>query len=75
MAGVTQITTFNYCSNSKNNYESFSMTTLEYWNNYYHDSFTVTHTQYELQGHCVFRFSGAGSIVNNDDIGLSEHLS
>ena len=25
----------------------------------------------ELQGYCVFRFGGADSIVNNDDIGLS----
>ena len=27
------------------------------------------------EGYPVFRFSGTDSIVNNDDIGLSEHLS
>ena len=45
------------------------MMTLDYWKNYY-DIFGVTHAQYELRGYSVFRFSGAGSIVNNDDIGL-----
>ena len=41
----------------------------------YHDSFGVTHAQYELRGLLWFRFGGADSIENNDDIGLSEHLS
>ena len=30
----------------------------------------VTHAQYELRGHCMFRFGGADSIVNNNDIGF-----
>ena len=64
----------NYCSNSKSYYEIFSTTTLDYWKNY-HDSFGVTHAQYELRGLLWFRFGGADSIVNNDDTGLSEHLS
>ena len=55
-------------------YEIFSTTTLDYWENY-HDSFRVTHAQYELRGLLWFRFSGADSIENDDDIGLSEHLS
>ena len=38
-------------------------------------SFGVTHAQYELRGYYVFRFIGADSIVNNNDIALSEHLS
>ena len=63
-----------YCSNSKSYYEIFSTTTLDYWKNY-HDSFGVTHAQYELRGLLWFRFGGADSIENNDDIGLSEHLS
>ena len=64
----------NYCSNSKSYYEIFSTTTLDYWKNY-HESFGVTHAQYELRGLFWFRFGGADSIVNNDDIGLWEHLS
>ena len=64
----------NYCSNSKSYYEIFSTTTLDYWKNY-HDSFGVTHAQYELRGLLWFRFGGADSIENDDDIGLSEHLS
>ena len=39
------------------------------------DSFGVTHAQYELRGYYVFHFGGANLIVNNNDIGLSEHLS
>ena len=58
----------------KNYYKIFSMTTLVYWNSYY-DSFGVTYAQFELRGYCVFRFSEVDSIVNNDDVGLSEHLS
>ena len=57
-----------YCSNSKSYYEIFSTTTLDYWKNY-HDSFGVTHAQYELRGLLWFRFGGADSIENNDDIG------
>ena len=64
----------NYCSNSKSYYEIFSTTTLDYWKNY-HDSFGVTHAQYELRGLLWFRLGGADSIENDDDIGLSEHLS
>ena len=37
--------------------------------------FGFTHAQYELRGLLWFRFGGADSIVNNNDIGLSEHLS
>ena len=48
--------------------------TLDYWKNY-HDSFGVTHAQYELRGLLWFRLGGADSIENEDDIGLSEHLS
>ena len=48
--------------------------TLDYWKNYY-DIFGVSHAQYELRGYCVFLFGEADSIVNNNDIGLSEHLS
>ena len=36
----------NYCSNSKSYYEIFS-TTLDFCKNY-HDSFGVTHAQFEL---------------------------
>ena len=39
-----------------------------------HDSFGVTQVQYELRGLLWFRFGRADSIVNDDDIGLSEHL-
>ena len=64
----------NYCSNFESYYETFSTTTLVYWKNY-HDSVGVTRAQYELRGLLWFRFGGADSIVNNDDIGLLEHLS
>ena len=47
--------------------------TLDYWNNY-NDSFGSHMPKYEQQGYCVFRFGGADTIVNNKDIGLSEHL-
>ena len=63
----------NYCS-TKSYYEIFSTTTLDYWKNY-HGSFGVTHAQYEQRGLLWFHFGGADSIVNNNDIGLSEHLS
>ena len=52
----------------------FLTKTLDYWKNY-HDRFGVTHAQNELLGLMWFRFGGAESIVNNDNIGLSEHLS
>ena len=35
----------------------------------------VLGSQYELQGYHVLRFSEADSIVNNNDVELSEHLS
>ena len=57
----------NYCSNSKSYYKIFSTTTLDYWKNY-HDSFGVIRAQCELRSYCVFRFVGADSIVNNNDI-------
>ena len=61
-------------SNSKSYYEIFSTTNLDYWKNY-HDSFEVTYAKYELRGLLWFRFGGADSIVNNNDIELLEHLS
>ena len=53
----------------------FQQRPWEYWENY-HDtcSFGVTHAQYELRGLLWFRFGGADSIENNNNIGLSEHL-
>ena len=63
----------NYRGNSKSYYKIFSTTTLDYWKNC-HDSFGVTQAQYELRGLLWFRFGRADSIVNDNDIGLSEHL-
>ena len=70
--GSHELRPSNYCSNSESYYEIFSTTTLDYWKNY-HDSAGVTRAQYELQG--LLWFGGADSIINNDDNGLSEHLS
>ena len=52
----------NYCGNFKSYHEIFSTMTLDHWKNY-HDSFGVTHAQYELQEDFVFCFDGADSIV------------